>query len=148
MRRLALLLVPTLAVFGTTMPAAATPVVVHLDVDLALAAPLADCDVSVPAGSNGLAVLDAAVDVGCIDGYTLKPGQFAPYVQCIEKTVDLCETPDETLNAVTWIIYVDGSLTPANFGVSELFFPPHHSLELSYEPWAVHAPCWFFGICP
>lgn len=147
MRRLVLLTISGLAVFGLTTPSAATNVTVHLDVDLVTVGPLADCDVSVPTGSDGFDVLDEAIDIDCIDDYDTDP-DFPDYVTCI--TVmdnDICETPDETLNAVTWIIYVDGELS--DVGARDLSFPTDgDTLEFSYEPWPIHAPCWFFNVCP
>jgi hypothetical protein len=145
MRKLALLVLAVCINLVVPARPAAAATTVHLDVNLAVAAPLASCDVGVPDGANGLAVLDAAVAAGCIDSYDSAtfPG-LGEKVTCID---DLCETPDATLNALTWVIYVDGRA--ADLGVSSLTFPAHGSrLAFSYEPWVIHAPCWFAGVCP
>lgn len=145
MRKLALvLLVVCITTVAPARPASASTATVHLDVDAATAVPLADCDVTVPVDANGIAVLDQALADGCIDSYeSVTFAGIGEKVICIN---DICETPAETLNALTWIIYVDGS--PSDLGVSDLRFPQHGStLEFSYEPWVIHAPCWFGGIC-
>lgn len=151
MRKLALLV---LAVSSTVLlaarPAAAAAVTVHLDVDLATAVPLADCDVVVDAGSNGIDVLDQAVADGCIAGYdTVTFAGFGEKVTCIEVSTtvgNVCETPDETLNALTWIVYTDGE--QSDLGISSLSFPTHGTtLGFSYEAWPVYAPCWLAGVC-
>ena len=148
MRKLALLVLAVCIDLVVPARPAAAATTVHLEVAVAAAVPIASCDVSVPDGANGLAVLDQAVTTGCIDDYDSVPfSGLGEKVTCITKTVELCETSDETLNALTWIIYVDGEL--ADLGVSSLSFPTHGtSLTFSYEPWAVHAPCWFAGVCP
>ncbi|MEA3077996.1 MAG: hypothetical protein QOF60_2904 [Actinomycetota bacterium] len=146
MRKLALLVLAVcINLVVPAHPAGATTTTVHLDVDLAIAAPLAGCDVNVPSGSNGLAVLDQAVTDGCIASYRTRTfAGLGEKVTCIN---DLCETPDETLNAVTWVVYVDGRAS--DLGVSSLNFPTHGTrLQFSFEPWAIHAPCWFGGVCP
>ncbi len=146
MRKLALLvLAASINLVVVARPAAATTTTVHLDVDVATAVPMADCDVVVPVGSDGIDVLQQAVTDGCIDSYdTVTFSGFGEKVTCID---DVCETPDETLNALTWIVYVDGA--QSDLGVSSLSFPTHGTtLGFSYEAWPVYAPCWLFGVCP
>ena len=146
MRKLALLVLTVcINLVVVARPAAADTVTVHLDVDLATAVPVADCDVVVTTGANGIDVLDQAVSDGCIDSYDSRPfAEFGEQVTCIN---GICQTPDETLNALTWIIYVDGA--QSDLGVSSLSFPTHGTtLGFSYEAWAVYAPGWFVGICP
>jgi hypothetical protein len=146
MRKLALLVLTVcINLVVVARPAAADTVTVHLDVDVATAVPMADCDVVVTSGANGLAVLDQAVADGCIDGYQTRTFTgLGEKVTCID---DVCETPDETLNALTWIVYVDGA--QSELGVSSLSFPTHGTtLGFSYEAWPVYAPCWFVGVCP
>lgn len=135
MRKLLLLALPALATVAVAAPARASTTTVHLDVDVATAAPLADCDVTVPSGSNGLAVLDAAVSIGCIDSYrTETHAQFGEFVTCIN---DLCGAPDAALNLTYWAIYVDGSY--ASKGVTSLSLPSDGTaLAFSYETWATY----------
>jgi hypothetical protein len=130
MRRLAVLLVPAAAL--TAAPAAhAATTTVHFSVQLAAAVPVAGCDVSVPEGSNGIAVLDAAVASQCISSYQKVDTQFGPKVTCIN---DVCEAPDATLNVVYWAIYVDSGY--AQVGAGSLAFPADgSSLRFSYETW-------------
>lgn len=145
MRKLALFVLTVSIAFAVAArPAAAGTTTVHLDVDLATAVPLADCDVVVPVGANGIAVLDQAVADGCIDSYdTVTFAGFGEKVTCID---DVCETPEETLNALTWIVYTDGE--QSDLGVSSMSFPTHGStLGFSYEAWGVYAPCWVLGVC-
>jgi len=132
MRRMILFLLP-LAVWSVgALPAQASTTAVDFSVDLAGAAPIADCTVTVSTGANGLAVLDAAVADGCIDSYDTAtfPG-FGEYVTCIN---DICEA------VVTfWALYVDDEF--ATKGVSSLSFPSDGSaMGLSYEQWVVPVP--------
>jgi len=152
MRKIALFVLTVSIAFAVAArPAAATTTTVHLDIDLATAVPLADCDVVVPTGADGIDVLDQAVTDGCIADYDSVPfAGLGEKVTCIKPagtpSHDVCETPDETLNALTWIVYTDGE--QSDLGVSSLSFPTHGStLGFSYEAWAVYAPCWVLGIC-
>lgn len=131
-RLLACLLTATLALV-VVPPAVAADTTVHVDVDVAEAVELGDCDLSVPSGSNGLAVLDGAVAAGCIESYeTQTHPQFGAFVRCIN---DICAAPDETFNITYWALYVDGRY--ATLGVSALTFPDHGStLGFNYETWA------------
>ncbi|HLG01591.1 MAG TPA: hypothetical protein VI916_14070 [Acidimicrobiia bacterium] len=145
MRKFILWVVPLVSIAAVAWPAQAVDVTVHLDVDVVTAAPLADCDVSVPSGSSGLAVLDAAVANGCIESYETQTFGFGKLVTCIN---DLCQTPDETLNAVNWTVFVDGHV--AGEGVSDLRFPADGTtLGFSYGPWAIYGTCFILGVaCP
>lgn len=150
MRKLALLVLAVCINLVAARPASATTTTVHLDIDLATSVPVADCDVVVDIGSNGLDVLDQAITDGCIVDYdTVTFTGFGEKVTCIEPNTtagNICETPNETLNALTWLIYVDGE--QSDLGVSSLSFPTHGTtLGFSYEAWPAYAPCWFAGIC-
>lgn len=114
---------------------AATTTTVHLHVDVAGAAPMADCDVTVPTGANGIAVLSAAKATGCIDGYTTRNHpQFGVQVTCIEQ---VCQAPDEALNLTYWGIYLGDDY--ASTGVSGLSFPRDgRDLGFRYETWATY----------
>lgn len=151
MRKLALLVLTLGITFvATARPASATTTTVHLDVDLGAAVPVVDCDVVVDIGSNGLDVLDQAVADGCIVDYdTVTFTGFGEKVTCIKPNAtvgNICETSDDTLNALTWLVYVDGQ--QSDLGVSALSFPTHGTtLGFSYEAWAAYAPCWIGGVC-
>lgn len=147
MRKIFVSVVAALALFGVSVPSApaAGTTVVHLDVDLAGAIEEADCDVTVPEGSDGLDVLDQAKLDGCINSYTTQDFGFGEYVDCIN---DICEQPS-ALPTVVWLIYLeDGSF--ADVGVSDLSFPDDGDvLAFSYEAWPVHSACFFFDVgCP
>jgi len=144
MKKIVSLVGAALVLAAVPMSADATPTVtVHLDVDLAFrTVAVGDCDVTVDAGSDGVAVLDQAVVDGCIDSYKSEhfPG-FGAFVTCIN---DICQTPDETLNAVFWMVYLDGEAS--DVGISKMSFSEAgHVLGFSYEPWA---PCFVGGVCP
>lgn len=155
MRKVTFLVLPLLAALGFTAPAHATDTSVHLDVDVDLftVEEHADCDVTVPAESDGLDVLDEAVDQGCIDSYVPEDFGFGKYIACID---DICEQPSayaidqpSPFPVVSWLIYLeDGSF--AEVGVSELAFPTDgDTLSFSYEPWPVHAACFILEMgCP
>ena len=144
MRKLALLVLAALAATAVIQaPPATATATIHLDVDYVLSVPIADCDVSVASGANGLDVLDAAVTSGCIDSYATEDFGFGLYVTCIN---DICETPAETFNAVNWTVVVDGRVS--EFGVSDLAFPADGStLQFSFGPWAIFAPCFVSDVC-
>lgn len=153
MRKLAILVIALLPAAAFATPAKATDTVVHLDVDLLTVEEHADCDVTVPVGSNGLDVLNEAINDGCIDTYVAEDFGFGEYVACID---DICEQPsaypvDEPspFPVVSWLIYLDDGGF-AEVGVSELSFPTDgDTLSLSYEPWPVHAACFVLDVgCP
>lgn len=123
--------VAALATLGLALPAQGSTANVHLDVDLVGAVAIADCDLTVPDGSNGIALLDEALDTGCIDSYETRDfGALGDQVTCIN---DICQTPDETLNILFWGLYVNCSFSPV--GVSFLSLSDGDVVEFSYETW-------------
>jgi hypothetical protein len=109
-------------------PAQATDVTVHLDVTVLNAAPLADCDVTVPAGSNVGVVLDQAVEDGCILEWSNAsfPG-FGRYVTSIDHVHEAVAT--------YWAFYVDGEYS--DFGIDSTFVEEGASYRFDYTQWVV-----------
>lgn len=134
MRVLALLALTLVTTLGfVPVSGAASPIDVHLDVDLVGTVQHADCDLTVADGADGTDLLDEAVDDGCIDSYQTR--DFGPplgkQVTCID---GICQTPDETLNIVYWAIYVNCEYSPV--GVSNMSLSDGDVVEFSYETWA------------
>jgi hypothetical protein len=111
---------------------AAIEITVHLDVTMLGAAPLHSCDVVVPAGSNGGALLDAAVAQGCILSWTADsfPG-FGRYVTCMDHVV--CGQV-----ATYWALYYNGGYS--DVGIDALALQQGDTLGLDYTQWVVVLP--------
>lgn len=125
------LLVATLAVvalFGG-VPASASDVEVTLD--LSALQPLAtvpyqDCVVQVSPDADGIAVLEAAKDASCIDGYETDDFGFGEFVRCID---GICGT-----DATYWRMTLNGAYTL--YGVSDYQASDDDVLGFSYTQWA------------
>lgn len=90
-----------------------------------------DCAVSVPAGANVGALLDAAVAQGCLlswgaDSY---PG-YGRYVTCIDEVCGQLPT--------YWAFYVDGAYSGT--GIDDTAVSPGSTYEFTYEQWVVPVP--------
>ncbi len=145
--RLVLALV-TLAVVTTAGPGRAeADVTVRFGVSVGHYAPGA-CLVSVPQGTDGLGVLDAAVAAGCIAGYEMD-GSWLRCVSVVDEA-PLCSDvhQDPTCCATHyWAVYEDvGAVAPhalsgfsaGNGGHARLYGKVevgHTELVLSYESW-------------
>lgn len=92
------------------------------------------CGVTVTAGANGVAVLLAAKNSGCISGYTVTPSTFGNYVSCID---GICETL-----ATYWRMTENGTLT--GYGVDGFSANAGDVLGFSHTQWAT---CLAAGIC-
>jgi hypothetical protein len=92
------------------------------------------CGVSVTTGANGVAVLLAAKNAGCISGYTVTPSTYGNYVSCID---NICETP-----ATYWRMTENGSLT--SYGVDGFVAAAGDVLGFSHAEWVT---CVFMGAC-
>ncbi len=119
--------------------AAEATVSVHLRVDVHTLAPLRECDVTVPAGSNGRVVLAAAVAAGCIDSYEIREYSFGGAVRCIDGVCWAC-TPDATAPLVGrvgevcpayWAMLENGTYTA--YGVDGFRAANGDVLQFSYE---------------
>jgi hypothetical protein len=106
---------------------AAETVTVTLEVDV-LGNDHKSCEVAVPAGSNAGAVLDAAVDQGCLLRWTSQeyPG-FGRYVDCIDL---LCGAV-----ATYWAFYANGGYS--DVGIDAYPVAEADVLRFNYEQWVV-----------
>lgn len=114
-------------------PASAADVAVHFQVSVGTAAPpavpISECSVSVPAGADGVAVLDAAEREGCIDSYEgSNDPQFGFFLECVN---GLCETP-----VTYWAFYENNDL--ASYGLGSFTAEAGDEVEVSYQTWL---PC-------
>lgn len=92
----------------------------------------AACALSVPAGADGLAVLDAAKAKGCIASYkAVGPGQFGYYIACIN---EVCGDETSGMYATYWGMYENGVAT--GYGVSDFRAAPGDDLTFAYTTWA------------
>lgn len=132
MRSLKLFLVAA-AVASGAMPAQAANVTVEFGLAAGTHAPTgALCPVSVPAGADGVAVLDAAVEEGCIVSYdTVTDPTFGAYVTCID---EVCQAPAEAMTITYWKLFIDGAA--ATQGVSFYEAGAGDELVFSYTTWA------------
>ena len=89
------------------------------------------CDVSVLAGADGVAVLDAAVASGCIASYHVIWFGTEAFVDCINGTCSTFPVQD-------WGMYVDEHLT--SYGASDYRAVDGDELEFSYQ-----LEAFFFG---
>lgn len=118
-----------LAVAASVAPAHAAQVQVTLD--LSALEPVArveyaKCGVSVAANSDGIAVLEAAKNTGCIDSYEITATSFGPYVSCID---GICDSA-----ATYWRMTVDGQYSLV--GVADFKATAGKVLGFSYTQWA------------
>ena len=103
---------------------ASTAVNVKLRISLASrTATKASCDLSIPAGANGIAVLDAAVSSGCISSYKTEDFGFGRYVSCID---EICEQL-----GTYWAMYENGAYT--SYGISDFVADQNDELGFNYE---------------
>jgi hypothetical protein len=136
-----------LTVFATAAPARADNVTVRFGISVGHYVP-GTCMLSVPPGTSGTGVMDAAVTNGCIDGYEMD----GAWLRCITIASEpICSDVDEDpLCCAThyWAIYEDlGAVAPhplddftagtttharlmGEVGVA------HTELVLSFESWA------------
>lgn len=88
------------------------------------------CPVSVPAGANGKAVLDAAVASRCITSYQTNSG--GAYLTCIDPgAAPVCEVGDGLVTF--WAIYVDGRT--AEQGILGFSAAQGRQLTFAYTSW-------------
>lgn len=127
----------TMVAMFTAVPATAKPKTasttsstVSVTLRLSVAEPFASptiktCSVSVDAGADGIAVLDAAEASDCISGYDAPPTSEGHFVDCID---DICSA------VVTyWRMTVNGTLT--SYGVDDFSAASGDTLGFSYTEW-------------
>ena len=95
----------------------------------------AACDLSVPEGTRGVAVLDAAVASGCIASYELAefPG-FGRYVSCID---GICQIANGLVTF--WALFYDDAF--ATEGIDAFEATGSRQLELTYTSLTCLALC-------
>ena len=123
--------------FAFTIPSHASGTV---NVQLALGAATtpvtgAACTLQVPAGANGLTVLDAAVAKKCIASYKASDFGFGHFVECIN---EVCGAPAEAMYATYWSMYENGAVT-WDYGVDGFSAQEGDVLGFSYVSWLVPA---------
>lgn len=91
------------------------------------------CPVSVPAGADGISVLDAAKAKGCIVSYHKQHYSGGDLVDCIN---EVCGAPPEAMYATYWSMYVDGKATI--YGVNDFRAADGKDLAFVYTSWL---PC-------
>ncbi len=119
----------------TAAPAHAATVPVTFGISVGTHAPTsALCELSVAAGTDGLVVLEAAVDAGCIQSYHAQgPTEFGYYVDCIN---EVCADSVSTLYLTYWGMFENGKAT--SYGVSGFRAAAGDELTFAYTTWA---PC-------
>ena len=135
MRSIKLVLLASVAALAVGVPAQAADVTVNFGLSAGTYLPTgALCPVSVPAGSDGVAVLDAAVDAGCIVSYQTESFGFGDFVSCINEICGLFqETPAASVGTY-WGFYVDGEA--ALYGVNDYVSANGSEVVFTYEPFA------------
>lgn len=123
-----------LAGFFSLSPAQAVPpVTVNFGISAGAYAPTGvACPVSVAAGANGLAVLDAAVAKGCIRSYKAETYSFGAFVSCIN---EVCGAPPAALYLTYWEMSENGKCTE-DYGVSGFRADDGDELTFAYTTWA------------
>ena len=117
-------------------PAQASGVDVQLAVSAGTYLPTgAACTVSVPAGSNGLTVLDAAKAKGCIDSYETRAYSYGTFVSCLDGVCDASVLSGDPVWAGTyWGLYRNGQYSWT--GIGDMSFQAGDVLGLAYEAYA------------
>ena len=125
-----ILVLLTLATLLAAPVQATTNVTVHLDVTILDTATLADCDVTVPSGSNVGDVLDQAVDDGCILEWSNATfpdyGRYVTSIDYVHEAV-----------ATYWAFYVNG--TYSDFGIDSTIVAENATYGFDYTQWVVSA---------
>ena len=132
-----------LAVAATALAALATPahaadVTVQFSVTVGAYAPTgAACTLTVPAGADGLAVLNAAVARACITSYDTQtfPG-FGTFVTCIN---NVCGQPGNGTIGTYWNMYENGVST--SYGVDGFTSNAGDELAFAYRVFCFAAVC-------
>ena len=126
------------ALAAAAVPAHADGVSVSLALSAGRYAPTgAACTVSVPSGSNGLAVLNAAQQAGCVVSYqTVTYPGFGTFVTCID---EVCG--NATLGSVGtyWNMYDNGA--SAAYGVDGFSAQAGDELGFAYKAYCFEVVC-------
>ena len=132
MRSVKLFVVAAIAA-SVAVPAHAAPVSVGFGLAAGTHLPTgAACQLSVPQGADGIVVLNAAVDAGCIVSYEkVEDPTFGAFITCIN---EICQAPAEAMSITYWRLFIDGS--PAAVGISSYEAAAGDELVFSYTTWA------------
>lgn len=126
------------ALAALATPAHAADVTVGFALSVGTYAPTgAACPVSVPAGADGIAVLDAAVARACITSYSTVtyPG-FGTFVTCID---NVCGQPGTGTAGTYWNMYENGVST--GYGVDGFSAGAGDELGFAYRVFCFAAVC-------
>jgi hypothetical protein len=133
----------TLALAAAVTAALATPAhAASVPVSLALSAGThaptgAACALSVPAGANGLAVLDAAVAQGCLVSYdTVTYPGFGTFVTCLD---EVCGNAGTGTVGTYWNMYENGASTW--YGVDGFVADAGDELGFAYQAFCFEVVC-------
>lgn len=127
-----------LVLAASSTPAHAAGVTVSLALSAGTYAPTgAACTVSVPAGADGIAVLDAAVAKACIVSYdTVTFSGFGTFVQCID---EVCGNAGTGTVGTYWNMYENGVSTA--YGVDGFSADNGDELGFSYRAFCFVSGC-------
>lgn len=130
-------LAAALAVAAAT-PAQAANVTVTLSLSAARYAPTgAACTLSVPAGANGVTVLNAAVAKGCLVSYdTVTYPGFGTFVTCLD---EVCGNATAGSVGTYWNMYDNGVST--GYGVDGFTAANGDDLGFAYKVYCFAAVC-------
>lgn len=133
MRKTLAALAATAAVtLGSSAPSHATATVnVQLAIGAVVGLPAGLCNLQVPAGADGLAVLDAGIANDCIESYKTTTYDSGAFVDCIN---DICGAPAEAAYITYWGMFENGVATW--YGVSDFTAEEGDVLGFSYTTWA------------
>lgn len=138
MKKIVLAALALAAAAATATPAQAANVTVTFGVSAGAYAPTgAACPLSVAPGSDGLAILAAAVASGCLLSYdTVTYPGFGTFVTCLD---EVCG--DSTAGSVGtyWNMYDNGASAP--YGVDGFSAGDGDDLTFAYQPYCFVAGC-------
>lgn len=123
---------------AVAVPVHAADVTVTFGVSAGRYAPTgAACALSVPAGSDGVAVLDAAVARGCLVSYdTVTYPGFGTFVTCLN---EVCGNDTTAGVGTYWNMYDNAVSTP--YGVDGFTADPGDELVFTYRTYCFAAVC-------
>jgi hypothetical protein len=127
-----------LLALGATTPAQASDVTVRFALSAGTYAPTgAACELSVPEGASGLAVLDAAVARACIVSYATESyPEFGTFVTCIDF---VCGQALTATHGTYWNMYDGGG--SASYGVDGFVATDGAELGFAYQVYCFDAIC-------
>ena len=134
--------IAALALCAVATPAHASDVTVQFGLSAGTYAPTgAACTLSVPAGADGIAVLDAAVAAHCIASYRTTSFPFGTFVSCINEVCgqDTGVAEAGTFAGAYWNMYDNG--TSAGYGVDGFTADAGDELAFAYQTYCFGSLC-------